>query len=494
MRACRGQFGHFLKEGHLIAGIVSYGIYVPLRRLGPETRGWNLPTEKAVANWDEDSLTMAVAAAAGCLCNTDRRSVDGLFFTSTTSPYREKLTATTAAWALDLRPEIITADFADSLRSGTTALRMAADTIKAGSAKRLLVTASDLRLGQPRGSQDHGLGDGAAAFLMGDTDVAAALESAYSLNNELLDVWRAERAKYIRTWEDRFVFEEGYLKVLPEAVNNLLKKSGLEKKEISKAVFYAPDARRHREMANRLGLLPSQVQGPFFDQLGNTGSAFSLMMLAAALENAAPGENILLASYGDGADVFLLRTTDKINSIRPLRGLKYYLASKMIIPGYDDYLAFREFAALDPENPFGASASVIHRERDAIYRLQGVRCRVCGTPQYPPQRVCTQCQAKDNFDPYRFSDKKGKVFTYTLKYGGDIPAFARPMVDTMVDFEGGGRALFGMTDMDIKQIKVGMEVEMSFRTLGSGGGIQNYFWRCMPSRDTWPLSGGREAK
>ena len=97
----------------------------------------------------------------------------------------------------------------------------------------------------------------------------------------------------------------------------------------------------------------------------------------------------------------------------------------------------------------------------------------------------TQCHTRDNFEPYSFADKRGKVFTYTLTYGGDIPAFARPGVDTMVDFEGGGRALFGMTDMITDDVKVGMDVEMSFRFLGAGGGIRNYFWRCTPPRETW---------
>jgi len=36
--------------------------------------------------------------------------------------------------------------------------------------------------------------------------------------------------------------------------------------------------------------------------------------------------------------------------------------------------------------------------------------------------------------------------------------------------------------MDVKDVKIGMEVEMSFRTLGVAGGVHNYTWRCMPSR------------
>ena len=182
-------------------GITSYGAYVPLRRLstGPQT-------EKAVANWDEDSLTMAVAAAIDCLGNIDRKSIDGLYFASTTPPYAEKLSATTAAWAIDLRRDILTADVTDSLRAGTGALKMAADTVRAGSAKNVLVTASDLRMGGD-------FADGAAAFVIGDKDVIATIEASYSLNNELLDVWRAggsvlcrvqfNRTRYTQTffWE-----------------------------------------------------------------------------------------------------------------------------------------------------------------------------------------------------------------------------------------------------------------------------------------------------
>lgn len=461
-----------------MAGIVSCGAYVPLRRLstGPQS-------EKAVANWDEDSLTMAVAAAIDCLGSIKRETVDGLYFASTTPPYAEKLAATTAAWAAGLRPDILTADITDSLRAGTAALRIAVDTVKAGSAKNLLVTASDLRMGS--GGLDGGFGDGAVAFLIGDKDVIAMIEGSYSLSNELLDIWRASGAKQVRSWEDRFVFEEGYLKVLPQAVKNFLEKSNLAAKDITKAVFSGPDLRRHRQMAGLLGFKPEQVQEPLFDKLGNTGTAFSLMLLAAALEDAKPGDKILVAGYGDGADILLLKVTDKIKNVAGKWGIKRSLASKMMLPRPEEYRAYRDFAATDPERFGGASASVIARERDAIYALQGVKCLTCGTVQYPPQRICTKCHTKDYFERYSFADKMGKVFTFTLKNGADIPAFARPGVDTMVDFAGGGRALFGMTDMIADKVKVGMDVEMSFRTLGVGGGIHNYYWRCMPPRASW---------
>jgi hydroxymethylglutaryl-CoA synthase len=466
-----------------MAGIVSYGAYIPLRRIGPGTRGWSSSTEKAVAFCDEDSLTMAVAAATDCLTGIDRKEIDRLYFATTTPPYGEKLAATTAAWVLGLRQDICTSDITDSLRAGTGALWMATDAVIASPTGKILVTASDLRTGT--GNMVNSLGDGAAALLIGEGDEIATIEAAYSVNNELFDVWRAAGTKAVRSWEERFVFEEGYLKILPQAVSNFLKKSGLAIGDIDKVVFYGPDLRRHRQMANMLKLKPEQVQNPLLDKLGNTGTAFSLMLLVAALEESSPGETILVASYGDGADVILLKITNRIRNIGTRWGIKRGLDSKMILPDIVDYHAYREFANADPERSAGASASVIARERDAIYTLMGVKCLTCGTPQYPPQRICTQCQTRDNFEPYNFADKRGKVFTYTLKYGGDIPAFALPGIDTMVDFEGGGRAIFGMTDMIADDVKIGMEVVMSFRTLGSGGGIRNYFWRCIPPRETW---------
>ena len=32
---------------------------------------------------------------------------------------------------------------------------------------------------------------------------------------------------------------------------------------------------------------------------------------------------------------------------------------------------------------------------------------------------------------------------------------------------------------------IGTEVEMSFRKLGTGGQVHNYYWRCKPLRETW---------
>ena len=135
-----------------MSGIISYGAYVPLWRLSRDAIGaaWgraSLGGERSVANNDEDTVTMAVEAVLDCLAGTDRDSIDGLYFASTTAPFREKQCATLVAAAADLKPDIITADFGNSLRAGTTALRAALDAVNSGSAQNIIVVAADCRLG-----------------------------------------------------------------------------------------------------------------------------------------------------------------------------------------------------------------------------------------------------------------------------------------------------------------------------------------------------------
>ena len=115
-------------------GIVSVGAYIPRYRLGGKTLqavwGSGGSGERAVANYDEDSLTMAVEASLDALAGRDASTVGACFLASTTAPYLEKSSATLLATATDLGPEVLTADLGGSLRCGTTALRLALDMVR----------------------------------------------------------------------------------------------------------------------------------------------------------------------------------------------------------------------------------------------------------------------------------------------------------------------------------------------------------------------------
>jgi 3-hydroxy-3-methylglutaryl CoA synthase len=467
-----------------MVGIKSYGAYIPKYRLGKETAGWGFPAEKAVANFDEDSITMAVAAGIDCLKGIDRSQVDGILYATTTSPYVEKQGAALIATALDLRRDITSADVTDVLRAGTTALKMAMDTVRAGTANNMLVIASDCRMATAKGALDRAMGDGAVALLIAKDGVAAEVEADYHITDHMLDIWRSSDESTVTSWEDRFVIEEGFFRVIPEAVSAFMAKNNLTPKDFQKVAYHSTDARRHGELATTMGFETAQVQDPLYSQVGNTGVSFPLMLLVAALEEAKPGDRIMVAGYGDGCDVYSVKVGEGIDKARQgRRGVKKHVEAKRVLKTYDEYLRWRGLmtvAGVRRPTAAGPSASVLWRETDRIIRLYGSKCRKCGYVQFPPQRVCVECHAKDEMDSVRLSDKPATIFTYAMDYLSGTTDV--PLVIAVINFQGGGRMLSMMTDREIDELRVGMPVEMSFRKMRSTGGIHNYYWKPTPVR------------
>lgn len=466
-----------------MVGITSFGTYVPAYRLRRDeiARAWKIKSlggERAVARYDEDGLTMAVGAALDCIKH-GLQQVDGLFFASTTSPYKEKQTAAIVAVSVDLHRETRTADFTDSLRSGTIALSSAIDAVKSDSARNILVVASDCRMGAGRSQFEQLFGDGAVALAIGSTDVVANVEGNYSLFSELFESWRLEGDPFVQSWEERFVVTEGYMKTMQTILSRIMEKYKLTPKEFAKVVFNGPDGKSHANLAKRLGFdLLTQVQDPTYESLGNMGTAALPMMLVDALRDARPDDRILVANCADGGDAFILRVTEQIGRIQEKE--KERSARKIYID-YERYLNWRDLVPSEqPRRPDSRPPSItcLWRERRSVLPLYGNQCRQCGTVQYPPQRICANCQAKDRFEDYKLSDKKGKIFTYAIDYltwSKEAPALIG-----VVDFEGGGRIMCEITDCEPSEIKIGMPVEMCFKKLGERGGIYNYFWKARP--------------
>jgi len=436
-----------------MSGITSYGAYIPLHRLSRAeiAKAWGGAGgsgEKAIASYDEDSITMAVAAALDCVKGFDLKEIDGLYFASTTSPYKEKQAATIIAAAMGLRKDIFTADFSDSLRAGTNALRAALDAVDAGRARSVLVVAGETRLGYPKGDKEMAFGDAAAAVLVGKSNVAVST------------------------------------KVVPEAIAETLKRYKLAAADFARAAIYSPDARLVSQVAKKLGLdAKTQVQDPLYDSVGNTGAALPLMLLVAVLEEAKAGDKLLLAGYGDGCDVLVLNVTEELAKIGDRRGIKRHLESKRMLSNYGKYVLWRGLMETDPPArppTWHISAPALWRDRELGLSLHGSKCKQCGTPQYPANRVCVVCQAEDDYDLYLFADKKATVFTFS--HDNLAAAIDPPSTVTVIDFEGGGRLTCDMTDRDIQDVKTDMPVEMAFRKLHYSEGIHNYWWKCTPIR------------
>ena len=165
------------------------------------------------------------------------------------------------------------------------------------------------------------------------------------------------------------------------------------------------------------------------------------------------------------------------------RGIEKHLASKMPLSSYGKYLRFRDLMEWEktPTPPPESSDNVFYREEKALIRGYGYKCKTCGHIQFPPQRICMWCQAKDQFDPIRIVDKKGKVFTYSLDERA-VFALDLPNVIVIVDLEGGGRIYNQATDRDPKKMAIGLEMEFTFRKFHEGGGFKNYSWKLRPVR------------
>ena len=474
-----------------MVGITSIGVYLPIYRLGSDeiAATWAVRSTrgtKAVAGYDEDTVTMAVAAALDCI-NGGGIEPDGLSLATTTAPYREKQSAAIVAGVVDLPQETRTADFTGSLRAGSIALKSAIDAVSAGSLKDVVVTAADCRLGAAKGNLEQALGDGAAAVAVGSNGVIAEIEGSYSVFNDFTDYWRTEDDTYIRTTEQRFIDEVGYLPTMQEAISGLLKKCKLETNDFARIVCYASDSRQHATLARRMKFDKDRVQDPLYQSIGNTGTAAALLMLIAALREARADDRILFVSYGDGADAYCIKVTENIQKFQKKPLITDKLAGKIAI-NYGQYLTWKNLVAVEASTLPERSALSLPsrwRERRAISALYGVRCKKCGTPQInqigQAIRVCVNCQAKDDFEPYKFSDKKGKLFSYAIDQLQ--PTQNPPGVNGVVDFDEGGRIICELTDCQPDEVAVGMPVEMTFRKMFLSRGINNYFWKAKPVSD-----------
>jgi len=469
----------------MAVGIVSYGSYVPYRRLkrAAIAQVLGIPAgkgERAVASFDEDSVSMAVEAARDALRASDGRDVRTLFFATTTPPYAEKLNAALVGAAAQLPLEIRAADLTGSPRVGLTALLQAADAVRANGGKALVAIA-DCRVAAPEGKAEQAGGDAGVAFVLGEDPIAEIVASA-SVTREFLDTWRAPGERFAHTWEERFALTQAYGPLLGAAVKRVLEQAGCAPGDVAKVVLDAPNPRAADELARAAKLAPEQLADTLALTVGQTGAAHAPLVLASVLAAAKPGDLVLVAGAGDGADALLLKITPRAASYVQQRSVGRLIESKGDVP-YGRYLKWREILPTEPPrrpDPDRPAAPPMLRSETWKFGFIGSKCTACGTPQLPPQRICIKCGKRDATEPYPFADRPAKVATFTL----DRLAYSLnpPTVNVVVDFEGGGRFMCEMTDCDPEKVQIGDQVEMTFRRMHSAGGVHNYFWKCRPRR------------
>ena len=474
-----------------MVGIRNFGAYLPYLRYdrsnwvdvwGMKQMAAAMMGERTVANYDEDTITMGVEATLNCLDDINPKEIGGLYFGSTTAPYAEKQSSALIAAACDLTKEIRTADFAGSLRSGTTALLSATDAVKSGAANNLIVTVADLRISEPRFYMEAMMGDAAAALLVGTDDLICEIEGAVSISGEFTDVWRKKDEQFLHYDDERYSSTHGYLSFVPKVLKLLLEKQGLKPDNISNIVAYAPEGASYMALAKRSGFPMIWNQDPLLLSVGNTGSASPLLQLALVLEQAKPGDRIVMIGYGDGADAILLKVTDNIKKMNHKRGVTAFVNSKAMLNSYTKILQYRGVLKRNTDvvwtyEPFSSIAMLKHQER-MVLPLYGKKCE-CGAISYPPRRVCPKCQQKDKSVDIKLKHT-GKIFSYVAD--SVFPEPESPVVMAVVDLDGGGRLLTQLTDCDPDKVEVDMKVELTFRKFHEGKGYNNYFWKARPVR------------
>ena len=479
-------------------GISSIAGYLPRLRLSKKTvaqaNSWIAPNlmgkgkgTRSMANWDEDSVTMSVEAIRRVLGkNDDRSHVDSLYFASTTMPFVDRLNSGIIRAALTLEEETECIDISSTLKSGTTALIQALDKVKSGSSSYSIVSASDKRKARSASAQELDFGDGAVAIAVDNKDLIAKYINSSSLSIDFIDHFRQPNEEFDYNWEERWIRDEGYLKIIPKLINNLLKENDINASEISKFILPCIFPRVPQTISKICGIDPENVVDNLALNVGDTGSTHPLLMLTNVLENSNPNEKILVCSFGGGGDAILLETTDLIKNLKNDESVANLLDNGVEETNYMKYLTFNDLVKWEKgmrgEIDRKTALTTLYRHNDAIIGLVGGKCEKTGTIQFPASRISVSPNSPDidTQEPYKLAEKKANI----LSWSADYLSFSvnPPNYYGIVSFEEGGRIMMDFTDVGEGEIESGKDVKMVFRVkaIDEARGFTRYFWKAVP--------------
>jgi uncharacterized OB-fold protein len=330
-------------------------------------------------------------------------------------------------------------------------------------------------------------GDAGAALALGKDKVIAKLIGSHSVTLDFVDHFRGENEEFDYGWEERWIRDEGYTKIVPAALKALFEKTGVAASDIAHFILPCPFAKLDQTIAKQSGIDPAKTRDNLAATVGDSGAAHALLMLVHTLEQAKPGEKILVAQFGQGCDAAIFEVTKDIAELSKRNGVTGALARRREETNYLRYLAFNGLIELEKgmraEVDKKTALTVQYRKRDMLMGLVGGKCRVCGTAQFPRTRICVNpnCQEVDSQDPYGFADQPASVLSWSadfLTYSMDPPSHYG-----MVTFAEGGRFLSDITDVEQGQVDSGMKVRMAFRIkdFDPKRGFVRYFWKAVPA-------------
>jgi len=483
----------------MMVGIVGYGAYVPRLRLSrkavAQSNAWLAPNllgrakgSRAMANWDEDSITLAVAAARDCLgTQSDRSRIKGLYLASGTLPFAERLNSGVVSAALTLEDDVESTDITGFQSAALTALSQALSQAR-GNSGQYLVTAADNRKTRAASASELDYGDGAAALLIGRDKVIAEVLGQAVLTEDFVDHFRIAGEEVDYQWEERWIRDEGIAKLVPKVMAKALANSGIKPDAVDRFIFPSTFAKIDAQVAKQCGIKPEAVVDNLATEVGDTGVAHGLLLLARVLETAKPGQIIALAQFASGASAYVFRVTEQIAGFKPRTGVSGWLARGVEETSYTKFLAFKGQLEVERgmrgEQDKKTALTTAYRHRNAILGLVGGRCRKTGEVHFPPSRLSYTpgAAALDTQEPYKLAERRATV----LSWSAESLSFymSPPHHYGQLDFEGGGRILMEFTDVAKGDVGAGTRMEMVFRIKDTDTlrGFKRYFWKATPVR------------
>ncbi len=426
---------------------------------------------------------MAVEAARDCVGLAQRTAIGSLTFASTTFPYADLQNSSLVAGALGLPASTHTADLGGCQRVGVAALSAA---LRARSGEALVV-AADRPRAKPASVQEMVYGAGAAAFSLGAGRPIATLLGSDAAMAPFIDHFRATGEAYDYVWEERWIRDEGYAKLIPPVVKAALREAGTTIADIDVLCLASPLKGAASALGKQLGFA-GRLAEALDDGCGYAGAAHPLLMLAAALETMTPDQKILLVGFGQGAEALVLQTTEAIADYMPSRGVGGALADCVPSTDYLRMASFYDEIALEwgmrGEKTGKAALTTQYREAGQLGAFVAGKCRACGTVQFPQLAYCVNpaCAApRSQFDAFPLTDTPAKVLTFTADWLSYHPA--PPLYVGFVQFDVGARLLMEIVDVGTEGFDVGTPLRIVFRIKEPDKvrGYNRYFWKATPA-------------
>ena len=474
-----------------MSGIQSIASYLPgfemQRSVITAQLAWFDPNLKAqakgvrrVANWDEDAITMAVAAARRAV-SASSDEINCLTFATTSAPFLDRSNSNLISEALSLLGTTLTTDSTGSQRAATSALLSA---LRAATPETSLLCAADRRAALPGSANELRYGDAAAAVVTGAQDGLARFLAGATIGSDFVDHYRTAERATDYNFEDRWIRDVGVKQLIPQAVKQALTAAGRDIEAIDHLVLPIP-AHHAKTVIKSLGLPERALVDNLFATIGDSGVGHGLLMLDQCIRSAQAGQTICLVGFGQGCDALLFEACGNGDNI-PGQSPEQQLPSAQSI---DDYLKLPAFSrvlqlgtGIRAEADKRTSISAYYRHHQTINSMLGSVCDACATPHFPPSRVCVACAAIDQLSDYSFADRSARIKSFTEDWQTATPS--PPMCYGNVEFEGGGNAFLELSDVAPDSLQVGSELRMQFRIkdYDDNRGFRRYFWKPVPLR------------